>query len=161
MNDWKARLVVGAVLLVFAWKGSAVRMTWPQPDLVDIKAPQPPAEAMAWAKPVQPYLAKMTPADRAYMSNFYDALAYVLVRDGERATPILADTAMFQAFHSGSLDFAIDRKDVGKYGNLGGAIDETFVHANGANVTKLDADARIRTAAACGVLAWTFKIHGE
>jgi hypothetical protein len=35
------------------------------------------------------------------------------------------------------------------------------VAANGADIKTLDADARGKMVAACGVLSWTFTIHGE
>jgi hypothetical protein len=88
-------------------------------------------------------------------------MAFVLLRDGDRPEPIISDTDKFVAFHAGSLQLAIDRKDVGKYDGLGAAIDEAFVGAVGADAVKVDAAVRARLVAASGVLSWTFSIHGE
>lgn len=157
----KVRLIVGVVLLIFAWRGSSLDLRWPPQDVVDIKAPKPDAVIMDWAKPVAAILPKMTPADRNYLAHFYDALAFILIRDGDREQPIVADTEKFAVFHGGSLRLAVDRKDVGKYPGLGEAIDQTFVNANGADIVNVDADVRARLVAACGALSWAFKIHGE
>jgi hypothetical protein len=157
----RVRVIVGVVLLVFAWKGSELTYSWPPAPAKDIKAPQPPAEIMAWAKPVAVILPKMTPADRNYLAHFYDALAFILIRDGERSEPIMSDTEKFATFHGGSLRSAIDREDVGKYPGLGEAIDQTFVTANGADIVAIDKDVRSRLVAACGALSWAFTIHGE
>jgi hypothetical protein len=156
----KPRYIVAAMLLFFAWKGAVLEMEWP-PSPAKVLAPAPPPESLKWATSLRPIASKMTPRDRAYLANFYEAIAFVLLRDGDRPTPIITDTNKFEAFHAGSLDLAIDRKDVGKYDGLGPAIDEVFVAANGADIKTLDADARGKMVAACGVLSWTFTIHGE
>lgn len=156
----KPRYIVAIMLLCFAWKGAILEMDWP-PAPSKVLAPTPPAEALKWAESLRPIVRKMTPRDRAYLANFYEAIAFVLLRDGDRPEPIIADTNKFEAFHAGSLDLAIDRKDVGKYDGLGGAIDQVFVAANGADIKTLDAEARGKIVAACGVLSWTFSIHGE
>jgi len=63
--------------------------------------------------------------------------------------------------HGGSLRLAINKSDVGKYDGLGEAIDMAFVKANGADVVKVDEKVRRNLVVACGVLSWTFSIHGE
>lgn len=155
------RYVVAAVLLVFAWKGSELSVSWPPAAVESIKAPKPPVEVLQLAAPVKAFLPKMTPADRSYLAHFYDAMAFVILRDGDREEPIIADTDRFVAFHGGSLRLAIDKQDVGKYGDLGSAIDQSFVNAIGADPQRLDADVRRKLVAACGALSWTFTIHGE
>jgi hypothetical protein len=155
------RYIVAAVLLLFAWKGAELKFEWPQPPATKVRAPQPPAERMEWAKPVVEVLPRMTPKDRQYLANFYDAVAFILLRDGDRDTPIVSDTTKFEAFHGGSLRLAIDRKDVGKYPGLGEAIDQVFAAANGPDEVAVSEEVRAKLVAACGVLSWTFSIHGE
>ncbi len=159
---FQVRLVVAAMLLLFAWKGSTLRLEWPPaPPAASVTTPQPSPEVLAYAAPVREYLPRMTPKDRLYMANFYEAMAFVLLRDGGRDEPIVTNTDKFIGFHGGSLRMAIDKGDVGKYGDLGAAIDRTFVNAVGADPKPLDADVRQKIVAACGALAWTFRIHGE
>jgi hypothetical protein len=154
-------IAVAAVLLVFAWRGSELNVQWPPVPVSDIKVPKPEPELMQLAADVGKILPKMTPADRRYLAHFYDAMAFVLLRDGEREKPIIADTERFAAFHGGSLRLAIDKSDVGKYDGLGEAIDMAFIKANGADVLKVDEKVRRNLVVACGVLSWTFSIHGE
>jgi len=155
------RYIVAAVLLLFAWKGAELKVEWPQPPATVIRAPQPPAERMEWAKPVIEVLPKMTPKDRQYLAHFYDAMAFVLMRDADRGTPIVSTTTKFETFHGGSLRLAVDKKDVGKYPGLGEAIDQVFIAANGPDEVAVSDEVRAKLVAACGVLSWTFSIHGE
>lgn len=152
---------MATVLLLFAWKGHQLSLSWPPAPQAGIKSPQPSPEVMALASPVREYLPKMLPKDRIYLANFYDAMAFVLLRDGSRDEPIVSDTEKFVAFHGSSLRLAIDKADVGKYGDLGGAIDQVFVAAAGADQQKVDAAVREKLVSACGALSWTFSIHGE
>lgn len=152
---------VAAVLLVFAWKGSELTVPWPPAPLSEARVPKPDPKLLVIAEGVGKILPRMTPKDRKYLANFYDAMAFVLLRDGDRSDPIISDTDKFVTFHAGSLQLAIDRKDVGKYDGLGAAIDEAFVGAVGADAVKVDAAVRARLVAASGVLSWTFSIHGE
>lgn len=156
-----AGVIVAAVLLVFAWKGSELQLSWPPVTARDERPPKPAPELLAWAGSVGKILPKMTPTDRRYLATFYDAMAFVMLRDGDRESPIVSDSDKFITLHAGSLQLAIDRKDVGKYEGLGAAIDEAFVNAVGADPKKLDKETRGRIVAACGVLSWTFSIHGE
>lgn len=155
------RFVVAAILLLFAWKGHQVSIPWPPSQASGVNSPQPSPEVMSLAAPVREYLPKMLPKDRIYLANFYDAMAFVLRRDGGRDEPIVSDTDKFVAFHGASLRLAIDKADVGKYGDLGGAIDQVFVAAAGADQQKVDASVREKLVSACGALSWTFSIHGE
>jgi len=155
------RYIVAAVLLLFAWKGAELKVEWPQPPATVIRAPQPPAERMEWAKPVIEVLPKMTPKDRQYLAHFYDAMAFVLMRDADRGTPIVSTTTKLETFHGGSLRLAVDKKDVGKYPGLGEAIDQVFIAANGPDEVAVSDEVRAKLVAACGVLSWTFSIHGE
>jgi len=154
-------IAVAAVLLVFAWRGSQLNVQWPPVPVSAIKVPKPEPELMKLAADVGKILPKMTPTDRRYLAHFYDAMAFVLLRDGDREKPIISDTDKFSAFHGGSLRLAIDKSDVGKYDGLGEAIDMAFIKANGADVLKVDEKVRRNLVVACGVLSWTFSIHGE
>ncbi len=155
------RLIVAGVLLAFAWKGNEVTIPWPQPESSPATAPQPSPAMLAMAAPVREFLTKMTPKDRLYLSHFYDAVRYVLARDGERDEPIIVDTKKFEVFHAGSLRLAVNKSDVGKYGELGDAIDKVFLDAVGADEKPVDDELRAKLVAACGALSWVFSIHGE
>lgn len=157
----KGRYILAAVLIVFAWKGSDLSLYWPPATHAEIKTPQPDPELMRWAAPLRGVLPKMLPDDRKYLAAFYDAMAFVIIRDGERELPIIGSTEQFANFHAGSLRLAIDKDKVGKYPGLAEAIDETFVNANGPEVKKIDADTRARLVSACGVLAYSFGIHRD
>jgi len=155
------RFLVAAVLLWFAWRGADVTIPWPSSPTEEVGAPKPPQEVLAWAEPLRPILPKMLPADRQYLANFYDALAFVVLRDGDRELPIIGSTEQFANFHGGRLRLAIDKANVGKYPGLAEAIDEVYVRACGADVQKLEPAVRGRLVSACGVLSWTFSIGHE
>lgn len=158
----KTRLLVAAVILFFAWRGSVSSIHWPPLEAVaGVRCPQPSAENRRWAAPLTTSLSKITPPDRNYLANFYDAMAFVVERDGKQAKPVITDTGKFEAFHGGSLRLAVDREDVGKYPGLGEAIDATIANALGSDAKSLDEATRQRVVDACAVLAWTFTIHGE
>lgn len=103
----------------------------------------------------------MLPRDREYLAAFYDAIAFVLIKDGERKSPIISDTAQFQNFHAGSLRLSTDNSSVGEYDGLTSAIDETFVNACGAEILPVTCSVRSRLVAASGALAFALGIHGE
>lgn len=155
------RYIVAAALLLFVWKGSTLTAVWPPAPAVSTATPQPPAELLALAKPMQAVVPRMLPKDRAYLAAFYDAMSYVLLRDGKRDKPIVSTTDQFAVLHAGSLQAAIDKESVGKYPGLAEAIDETIVNIAGAEARKVDADTRGRLIAACGTLAWTLGIKGD
>lgn len=158
----KARWILAAVILFFTWKGSISDIHWPPLEQVaGIRCPQPPAENLRWAAPLKAKLSRMTPGDRNYLANFYDALGFVVARDGDQTKPVITDTGRFEAFHGGSLRLAVDRDDVGKYDGLGEAIDQTIANALGDDAKTMDAATRQKVVDACAVLAWTFTIHGE
>ena len=152
------RYIVAAVLLVFAWKGSELTTLWPPAPLTSIDTPKPSPELLKLAAPLKPILPRMLPKDRIYLATLYDAMAYVLMRDGDRAKPIISSNDQFAAFHAGTLNLAIDKAAVGKYPGLAEAIDEVYVNALGPDVRELDAEARKHLIAACGVLSWSFGI---
>ena len=161
MNKKVAGVAVAAVLVLFSWKGADLSMPWPPQQREDIVAPKPSPELLAFAAPLKPILPKMLPSDRKYLANFYEALAFVLLQDGERDQPIIGTTEQFVALHAGSLRLAIEKAKVGKYAGLGEVIDQTFLSAMGADQKKVDKDARGRLIAACGVLSWVFNIGHE
>jgi hypothetical protein len=88
-------------------------------------------------------------------------MAFVLLRDGDRDKPIIGNTDQFAVFHAGTLNLAIEKANVGKYPGLDRAIDMTFFNAAGAESAVIDADRRTKLVAACGVLSWVFRVHGE
>lgn len=150
-----------AVLLFFAWKGSVLDFKWPMPSLSSRSLPKPSQEVLKFAEPVRGVLPRMTHTDRIFLSNFYDAMAFIVFRDSQSSAPLITDTEKFAAFHGGSLRLAIDRKDVGKYDGLGAAIDQVFVNAIGPEVKQMTPDLRDRLVGACGLLAWTFGIPSD
>lgn len=156
-----ARYLVAAILLVFAWKGSELTTLWPPAPLKAIDTPKPAPELLRLAEPLRPILPRMLPKDRLYLAHLYDAMAYVVLRDGDREKPIVSTTESFANFHAGTLRLAIDKAKVGQYPGLAEAIDQTFVAALGADVRQLDKDARARLIAACGVLSWSFGVNRD
>jgi len=155
------RHVVAIVLLVFAWKGSSLRMSWPLAERGTVIIKTPGEAAKRWVEPLRGKVSGMLPADRQYLANFYDAMQFIVSRDAKRDPGIMATNADFATFHAGSLKSAIDREDVGKYPGLGTAIDEVFVNALGADIKPLDAAGYERLEQACGALAWTFAVNGD
>ncbi len=155
------RYIVAVALLVFSWRGADLNLEWPPAPLTTVEAPKPPAEALAWAEDLKPILAKMLPTDRAYLSSFYDAMAYIVMKDGDRSTPIIGDTEAFAVLHAGSLQLAIEKGKVGKYPGLDDAIDKVFFNATGADVQAVDKSLRPRLVSACGVLSWVFAVKHE
>lgn len=153
-----ARYIVAAILVMFAWKGSELTAIWPPAPLKAIDTPKPSPDLLALAEPLRPILPRMLPKDREYLATLYDAMAYVLLRDGDREKPIITTTEQFAAFHSGTLRLAIDKASVGKYPGLAEAIDQVYVAAAGADVKELDKESRRHLIAACGVLSWSFGI---
>lgn len=155
------RYIVAVALLVFVWKGSTLEALWPPAPATSIETPRPPVEILEKAAPLKAILPRMLPKDRAYLASFYDAMCYVLLRDGKREKPIVSTTDLFTVLHAGSLQAAIDRQNVGKYPGLAEAIDETIVNIAGAEARKVDDDVRSKLIAACGTLAWTLGIKGD
>ena len=154
---------MAAVLLVFAWRGGELDMKWPQmPQPAAVaKTEKPTQDQLAWAADLKAILPKMLPSDRQYLAAFYDATKFVLTQDGERSTPIIGDTDKFTVFHAGSLQLAIQKKNVGKYPGLDKAIDAVFLNAAGADVKAIDKDTRDKLLAACSVLAYAFKVNSD
>lgn len=155
------RYIVAALLLLFAWKGSVLDIKWPQPPSVVIDGPAPPKEARAWTENLTPLVARMLPADRMYLSNLYDAMRFVIDRDGKREDPIILTNDNFASFHSGTLALAIDKGSVGKYPELDARIDEVFFSALGAEIRTLSSQDRERLQNACAALSWAFGIHRD
>jgi hypothetical protein len=156
---------VAAVILFFAWRGGELGMKWPRPLAAPwaaaAVAAKPTAEQLAWASDLKAILPKMLPGDREYLAAFYDATKFVLTQDGERSTPIIGDTDKFTVFHAGSLQLAIQKKNVGKYPGLDKAIDAVFLAAAGADVKAIDKATGEKLIAACNVLAHAFRINGN
>lgn len=161
MKDIPARYIVAGALLAFAWKGGSLDVKWPLPPQAAVAAAKPADEQIKWAAELKPILPKMLPADREYLANFYDAMQYVLKQDGERSTPIIGDTDKFTQFHAGSLQLAVQKKNVGKYPGLDKAIDAVFLAAAGADPAAVESGKRQQLMDACGVLKWCFKVNGN
>lgn len=163
MTATSVRLAVAVVILLFAWKGSTLDMPWPPKGTTPASKPVPaPEERLrAWAEPLRPILPAIMPHDRAYLSNLYDAMSFVLLRDGQRDEPIVSTTEKLAAFHANSLRLAIDKDKVGKYDGLDRAIDSVFMTAAGPEAKTLDQDTRIKVVAACQVLSWAFAIKND
>ena len=160
----EARHIVAAVILLFAWRGGNLSMKWPQlpqPAAAVAVVEKPSADQLAWASELKAILPKMLPSDRQYLAAFYDATKFVLTQDGERSTPIIGDTDKFTVFHAGSLQLAIQKKNVGKYPGLDKAIDSVFFNAVGADVKAIDKATGEKLIAACNVLAHVFRINGN
>lgn len=156
-----ARYVVAAVLVYFAWNGVKFDMSWPPASSNEPTLVVPSESQMAWAESLRPILPKMLPADREYLSAFYDALGFVVFQDGSRSSPAITTSDQFVQLHAGSLKLAIEKKNVGKYPGLDSAIDQTFLAACGAESVSLTKESRIAIVSACNTLAWVFRIHHE
>lgn len=156
-----ARIAVAALLLLFAWKDSFVSVSWPPTGVQLEDIPKPNSELLKWGEQVAAIAPKMLPGDRQHLASFYEAMQFILLRDGDRAQPIISDTDKFVAFHSGSLKLAIEKKKVGLYPGLDKAIDLTFIAAAGADSSQIDGKKRDELIAACGVLSWILGIHHE
>lgn len=159
----EARHIVAGLLILFAWKGNVLDLTWPPAGTADIVAPVPSPELQAWATDVRPIADKMMPGDRAYLASFYDSLAFVLLRDRERKSgQIIQTTEDFVVFHGGSLEAAIDKKKVGLYPGLDKAIDKVFLTALGTDEPRqMTDDEKRRLVVACGVLSHVFGINRD
>lgn len=152
---------MAAVLLLFAWKGSALTVSWPPAPAATVVVPKPEPVLLEWAEPMRAILPGMLVKDREYLASFYDAMTFILIRDGGRSKPIVDTTDKFVVFHAGSLQMAIDKANVGKYPGLGEAIDQTIVNAIGADVRALSPEDRTKLTAACSVLAYVLKVGND
>lgn len=103
----------------------------------------------------------MLPHDRKYLSAFYDAMAFVLIKDGQRQHPIIETTDHFHNFHSGSIRLSTDSVCLGRYDGLLEASQESFVNAVGPQSSTVDDSVRVGLVAACGVLSYVTEIHRE
>lgn len=157
----EARHIVAAALLLFSWKGAELGMEWPRFPRTLVEAPKPAPELLSWAEQLKPILPKMLPADRAYLSSFYDAMAFILLNDDERSTPLVGDTEKFAALHAGSLQLAIEKGKVGKYPGLDDAIDSVFFKAMGADQQAVTKENRGKLIAASGVLSYVLAVKHE
>lgn len=155
------RYIVAVVLLLFAWKGSELSTPWPPAPATSVDTPKPSPELLKLAEPLRPILPRMLPKDRTYLASLYDALAYVLIRDGVREKPIVSSTEGFANFHAGTLRLAIDKAKVGQYAGLAEAIDQVYLAALGAEVRELSRADRDKLIAACGLLSWSFGVNRD
>jgi hypothetical protein len=156
-----ARYVVAAVLVFFCWNGVKFDMAWPPESTSEPTIAVPSEAQLAWAEPLKAVLPKMLPSDREYLSAFYDALGFVIYQDGSRSSPAVTSSDQFVQLHAGSLNLAIEKKNVGKYPGLDRAIDQVFLAACGAESVSLTKESRMTLVSACNTLAWAFRIHHE
>lgn len=121
------RAIIVAVVLFFLWRGKIDTLLHRRNDPA-----RPPLVvvddlARAWARDVS--VDSILPADRAYYSDFFDSLVWILLNDGNHDTPILDTNEKLRRFYAGSLDLAIEKKAVGKYPGLGESLDRAFALA--------------------------------
>lgn len=154
----EARYIVAACLLVFAWKGESLEMPWPPAFTQAVVTPKPSAEVAKWADAVRAMAPKMLPGDRAYLADFYEGMAFVLLRDFDREKPIIVTSDGFEAFHGGSLKMAIEKAKVGIYPGLDEAIDKAFFAAIGDEPKTLTPEDQKNLVAACGSLTYTLRV---
>lgn len=156
-----ARLIVAALLVFFAWRGSEIKLPWPPSTDKTLTTPKPDNRLIEMAKPAGEIAKSMMPSDRLYLQSLYDAMAFIVMRDKHLADPVIASTSDFAEFHKSTLQLAIEKKSVGKYPGLDAAIDEVFITIVGPEVRQLDEMTRNQVVAACATLSWVFSIHGE
>ena len=120
------RNVVVAVILLFAWRGHIDKLVHPTdvPKVVDVVVDP---TAKAWVDGVK--VDGILPADRDYYARYFDALGWILVKDGERDSSMLDTNEKLRRFNAGSLDAAIEKASVGKYPGLGESLDRAFALA--------------------------------
>lgn len=145
--------------LLFSWRGAVLKVAWPESGKGLPRHPLP--EEIALTSGVRRLAPGMLPRDRVYLSHFYDAIQQTLERDGEREQPILADTAMFFSFHSGSIDLAIERGEIGDCRDLWPEIDGAFIAAIGAGVQDMAEAVRGRLESAAVALSWALRVNHE
>jgi hypothetical protein len=154
----EARYIVAAILLVFAWKGNTLDLSWP-PVGEFVAVVEPSADQMKWATDLRVIAPRILPGERVYLSGLYEAMRSIVERDGKRDAPIINTTEAFARFQSGTLELAIDLDKVGKYPGLDVAIDKVFFEAIGTDEPRsLTAVERQKIMDACAVLSYTFGI---
>ena len=151
------RLIVGATLIYFAWNGESLDLPWPPAE--GPKVVKPDEVSREWVMDIR--VNNILPKDRVYLSRFYDAMGWIIMRDSERDTPIITNTEKLSQFHAGSLQLAIDREDVGKYSGLGKSVDDAFKKVLGDDVSPLEGDSTEAVILLCNALSWRFAIYGE
>lgn len=152
------RYIVAGLLVWFTWKGATMPLAWP-PEQVEVVTPEPSDEARGWVSHLK--VDNILPKDRIYLSGFYSAIGYVMDRDADLEEPIVTSNDKFTRLHSGSLQHAIEKGEVGKYPGLGRDIDKVFFEAAGDEAAAMDDDMRENIVDACDALAWKFDINGE
>lgn len=133
-------------------------LAWP-PEQVEVVTPDPSDEARQWVSHVN--VANILPKDRIYLSGFYSAVGYVMDRDADLEEPVVTSNEKFARLHAGSLNYAIDKGEVGRYPVLGRDIALVFLNAVGNTPAAMTDEMREDIVDACDALAWKFDIHGE
>jgi hypothetical protein len=154
MIHW--RFVVAAALVWFAWKGNVLEFDWPfdVPDTAEAEVEKPDERALEYVSGVE--VDEILYTDRLYLSSFYSSMAFVLERDATLTPPVITSNEAFAELHAGSLRFAIDADEVGKYPKLGRQIDAAFAEAVGEDISPMTDDMRDKLVMVCQALAWRF-----
>lgn len=147
---------MAAALVWFAWKGNVLEFDWPLdvPDTVDVNVDKPDDRALELVSGVD--VDNILYTDRMYLSSFYAAMAFVLERDASLTPPVITSNEAFADLHAGSLRFAIDADEVGKYPKLGRQIDAAFAEAVGEDVAPMTDEMRDTLVMVCDGLSWRF-----
>lgn len=154
------RVLVAAAVIWFAFQGNTLDFQWPdETPVIEGEPDKPSAKAIEWVKGVD--AARMLPSDRMYLVAFYSAMAFVIERDATLKPPVIDTTVKFADLHAGSLDLAIEERNIGKYPGLGAQIDQVFLAAVGDDVTTVTPEKRAAIVEACRALAWRFHMYGE
>ena len=154
MIHW--RFVVAAALVWFAWKGNVLEFDWPLdvPDTVEVDIEKPDERGLEIVSGVE--VDDIIYTDRLYLSSFYSSMAFVLERDATLNPPVITSNEAFAELHAGSLRFAIDADEVGKYPKLGRQIDAAFSEAVGDDVAPMTDEMRDTLVMVCDGLSWRF-----
>jgi hypothetical protein len=157
------RTLVGVALLLFAWKGNITELKWPFEGAQRTPMTEPlNDDQKKWVETLRPIAAGMLPADRLYLSDFYDGMKFVVTRDAARPDAVLTSTEAFARFHGESLAAAIDKDKVGIYTGLGEAIDAVYLAAIGTDDSRaLTAEEKQRIVLASGALSRVFAVGSD
>ena len=152
---------MAAGLVWFAWKGNVMDFDWPLdlPDAVEVDSEKPDEANLKLVEGVE--VNSILYTDRVYLSAFYSAMAYVIRRDASLTPPVITSNEAFAELHAGSLRFAIDADEVGKYPKLGRQIDAAFIGAVGTDIVPMTDELRDKLVAVCEALAWRFDVGGD
>lgn len=150
------RFLVAGALVWFAWQGNVMDFDWPfdVPANVEVDEEKPDERALELTSGVK--VEDVLYTDRMYLSSFYAAMAFVLERDADLTPPVITSNEAFAELHAGSLRFAIDADDVGRYPQVARQIDASFAEAAGDDIAPMTDKMREALVLVCRGLAWRF-----